>query len=124
MAAFSSVSRASSETPGCCDAPIASETDEEQHFLLGVAVPHQGLQQDQSLVELALLYQRLGSGHVGTGDEGGLTAAFDIGAASSRKAPAASARRKGLIVIVCYSVAYSRKKRGWQNLPPSSRRLN
>ena len=44
-----------------------SDTDEEQHFLLGVAVPYQGLQQDQSLVELELLYQRLGCGHVGTG---------------------------------------------------------
>ena len=44
-----------------------SETDEKQHVRFGVAVPHQGLQQDQSLVELAFLYQRLGCGHVGTG---------------------------------------------------------
>ena len=37
-----------------------SETDEKQHVRIGVAVPHQGLQQDQCLVELALPYQRLG----------------------------------------------------------------
>ena len=60
----------------------------------------------------------------GIDEEGGSTAAFNIGAASRRMAPATRARRKGLIVIIYHSVSRVLKKRGWQNLPPSSRSLD
>ena len=123
MASSSSASRSSSARSGCCDAPAAATPMRKSTFASTVRPPASGRRTVSASLNLPALTSAWAPEASGAG-EGGLTAACDIGAASRRKAPAARARRKRLIVIVRYSGVCLRKKRGWQNLPPSSRSLD